>query len=58
MTTIGILFAVAIAAFIGGYWYGRYAQKEKDKPVLILREDQEGHALLHPHHVHPHDQKK
>ena len=58
MVTMGFAFAAFVLGGVGGYFYGRKAQKDNDNPVLVLREDQEGHWLQFPHHIHPHDQKK
>lgn len=47
----------AVAGGILGYVLGRKIQKDNDKPVLVINEN-EPHAKEFPHHVHPHDQKE
>ena len=57
VVAIGVAFGTLVVGLVIGYWYGRFAQKQKDEPVMVLREDEPRHAIKHPHHVHPHDQK-
>jgi membrane protein YqaA with SNARE-associated domain len=47
----------SVAGGVIGFLFGKKIQKDNDKPVMILNEN-EPHAKKFLHHIHPHDLKE